>query len=445
MVLLRTSTLPEWELAIPPPLRLAMLLLMTLWVKVAAPIAAVIFAIIGWVIAIRIPRCARGTIGIALAFTYDDESQAKRLRADFIQKLRDHFRSWHAQPPVDIVEFPEWLSEKVSQYDEAQMQRISMKARCLLLLSGQAKVRSLDAKVHVIEFKGLVRHRPLEQNTQRRFAAEFTELLPKSVVSAFKGDFIAMAVTAEWIDVVARYIVSSAAALSGDMDYSASQFRELIQQLKEPTNFEIVNKIRKRLPNRLTSVLTAKLGQLYDQYARDREKKWLTQMESVAFELDTLEPGCYSAVVSTALVQFTLYRNVQKAKQILEKCSTVDDAAWMWSKAFLHAYEGDLDSAYRMYLKAFSALSANPRLAVQCEEFIHLVLEDEPENQQLLFALGIINHRAKADLNSARVDFENFVKWARREGRFSIQVDAAEKWIREIRKEPKAKRSRQKS
>lgn len=411
---------------------------MPLPTKIAAPISAVTLAIIGWAIATRVPRCARGTIGIALVFTYDDESQAKRLRADFVQKLREHFRKWHSQPAVDIVEFPEWLSEKLVRYDEDQLMRLATKARCLLLLSGQAKVRSLDTKVHVIEFKGLVRHRPIEQKTQRTFAEEFRELFPKSVVSAFKGDFIAMAVTAEWLDVVARYIVSSAAALSGDMDYSASQFRELINRLKEPTNFEIVNKIRKRLPIRLASVLKAKLSQLYDEYARAREKKWLTQMESIASELEKLEPGCYAALVSAALVQFSLYRNVERAKQLIEKCAIVEDAAWMWSKAFLHAYEGDLDSAYRTYLKAFAAPSENTRLAVECEEFIHLVLEEERDRQQLLFALGMINHRAKGDLTSAKADFETFVKWASRERRFPTQVDAAEKWIREIRNEPKA-------
>ena len=119
--------------------------------KVSVTVVAITLVSIGWAFAIRVPRCSRGAIGIVLAFAYDDESQAKRLRADFIQKLRQQFHSWHSHPPVNIVEFPEWLSEKVVLYNEDQLRQIANKAQCLLLLSGQAKVRLLDSKVHVIE------------------------------------------------------------------------------------------------------------------------------------------------------------------------------------------------------------------------------------------------------------------------------------------------------
>ena len=111
----------------------------------------------------------------------------------------------------------------------------------------------------------------------------------------------------------------------------------------------------------------------------------------------------------------------------------------MWSKAFLLAYEGDLEASYRMYQLAFPVSSENMRLAVQCEEFIHLVIEEEPDRKQLLFALGLINYRAKGDSEAAKTDLENFVKWAKRESQFVTQVEAAEKWIREIRNQPKAR------
>ena len=68
---------------------------------------------------------------------------------------------------------------------------------------------------------------------------------------------------------------------------------------------------------------------------------------------------------------------------------------------------------------------------VQCEEFIQIVIDEEPARPWLYYCLGLINRRGKGDLASARRDFETFIRMAD-ENEFPRQFEVARKWIREI-------------
>lgn len=104
---------------------------------------------------------------------------------------------------------------------------------------------------------------------------------------------------------------------------------------------------------------------------------------------------------------------------------------WRYSDAFLLAYDGDLEGAYRSYRRAFESPLDDPTVPTQCEEFIQTVLDQEPERAWLFFCLGLINHRAKGDLAAARADFQRFVDNADPD-RFQKQIGIARTWIGEI-------------
>jgi hypothetical protein len=70
-------------------------------------------------------------------------------------------------------------------------------------------------------------------------------------------------------------------------------------------------------------------------------------------------------------------------------------------------------------------------IPTQCEESIQGVIDEEPDHSWLYFCLGLINHRAKGDLSSARADFQRFVDSADG-GRFAKHIGIAQGWIHEI-------------
>jgi hypothetical protein len=108
----------------------------------------------------------------------------------------------------------------------------------------------------------------------------------------------------------------------------------------------------------------------------------------------------------------------------------------MYSDAFLHAYDGDLQAAYRIYKKAFDFPSNDQTLLVQVEEFIQIVIDEEPERIDLYFCLGLLNYRGKFDLGAAQTDFRRFLNGTRRE-QFPRQHEAVDKWLKDIEQECK--------
>jgi hypothetical protein len=126
-----------------------------------------------------------------------------------------------------------------------------------------------------------------------------------------------------------------------------------------------------------------------------------------------------------------LHRDVATARSEFAACSRIDDASWRYGQAFLAAYEGDLHRAYREYRDAFAAPLSDVSVPVQCEEFILIVLELEPQRYFLHFALGLINLKAKGDYAAARRDLTSFLAKADA-NRFPVQVEAAKRWIMEL-------------
>jgi hypothetical protein len=103
----------------------------------------------------------------------------------------------------------------------------------------------------------------------------------------------------------------------------------------------------------------------------------------------------------------------------------------MYSEAFLIAYDGDLEGAYRVYRRAFESPLSDQTVPTQCEEFIQVVIDEEPDRKWLYYCLGLINYRAKGDLKAARDDFARFIDSVD-PSRFKRHIDVAHKWVQEI-------------
>ena len=70
-------------------------------------------------------------------------------------------------------------------------------------------------------------------------------------------------------------------------------------------------------------------------------------------------------------------------------------------------------------------------MPIQSEEFIHIVLDQEPERPWLWFCLGLINFRGKEDLLAAYRDFNKFLA-AVDTNTFKTQIDVCNRWLGEI-------------
>ena len=236
------------------------------------------------------------------------------------------------------------------------------------------------------------------------------------------------------IDAAARYVIGTAAALSNDFPYAEELLLDSEKRLKQYSGQAAGTPIAA-----LLSKVQTRIVQLYQEWVRrlmlhynqHPETRDLMQAEEIAGRIKRYEPNNYTARLSAAYCAFVLRRDLSQARAEISACREHRDGAWMYSDAFIRAYDGDLQGAYDSYKGAFAAPLANPAMPVECEEFIQVVLEKEPERYWLYYCLGLINYRAKHDLQAARNDFRAFLAKADA-AIYETQIEAATKWIGHI-------------
>lgn len=405
-----------------------------LWHWIILVVVPLILAAAWWH-STRLPKAPKGQIGFAVAIRAENQNQAKKLKADFIKRLRELVAEWTSSCPVCLLDLGEAPVELLIEQPLAHPRHIHAQTNCHFLIWGDAKERDIDGPKHVLELEGSVMHGPVSNETIAKISAEFRDLFPRRVHLGKEKDLFNFQFTAEWIDAVAQYLIGIASHISGDLDYAESVFLRLHQKLhgQSPSNLPQIAKIRTRLPARIAEVYKAKLGALNMKHRLKRSPDILLESEAVLTQLEKWEPSYYGLHLCRAMCHFQFRRDINAAFATLKKCEQIEDGTWLWSKAFLEVYIADLDAAYRTYTKAFAAKLSDPTVPIQCEEFIYLVLDEEPEKGQLFYALGLINLRSKHDLVSARRDLAQFLDWIERSStHMPDQVIAARKWISEI-------------
>jgi len=231
-------------------------------------------------------------------------------------------------------------------------------------------------------------------------------------------------------------VIGTAAAASGDYAYAEellkgaeARLNAYIKQMEAAPLSVLLDQVRKRLSELYSHLLDRWL----DRYTLKRERDALVKSEDVIGKLRAYDSSSYAARLAAAMCAFVLRRDVATARSEIAACHGTEDATWRYGEAFLNAYDGqDLDAAYRSYSRAFSAPLENASVPTQSEEFIQIVLDEEPSRYWLHYCLGMINRQGKGDYAAATADLERFIG-AADPARYSTQIAVAHKWIKEMK------------
>lgn len=381
------------------------------WWSWLTALAVSVTVVLLWWLSVKPKRHPKRVVGVDIAIVSEEPKQQLQVRNDFVATIRKLMESSsRSSHPFHLIEHPKHIAAKIKSREDAM--ELTRKTRGRFLIYGTTKLRDIQGKrQHVLELEGLVRHKPIGQEVSQRFSGEFREVLPSTFIISPTSDLLSFRVTAEWIDIAARYIVGVASGFSGDLDYAESLFLDLEKRLLSSSSSlpSPIAKIKNSLPVRLAEVYKARSGKLYGDYWLKRDDQILKEMEPCVQKALEYDPNWYSGHLHQAMCAFVLRRDLSVVWECIEKCKKVPDTIWRYSAAFLYAYEGDLGKAYKEYKRAFYDPPQDPTVPLQCEDFIHLVLEKEPEKGQLYYCLGLINLRAKGDLVAAKNDFQQFL------------------------------------
>jgi len=373
-----------------------------LWASLTVALAASVTVTLRWWFSVKPKKHPKQAVGIDIAIVSEEPKQQLQVRNDFVATMAKLVESSQSLCNFHLIEHPNHIAAGIKSSKDAR--ELTEKTRGRFLIYGTAKLREIRGEQqHVLELEGLVRHKPIGPEVSQQFSSEFRKVLPSIITIPKESDFFSFLFTAEWIDIVAQYIIGIASLVSADLDTAESLFLNLEKRLLNSSSSppSPIAKIKNSLPVRLAQVYKVRSVKLYDDYWIKRDNQILEEMELWMKKTLKYDPNWYSGHLAQAICDFVLRRDLPAAWESIKKCRKIPDTTWRYSAAFLYAYEGDLNKAYREY--------KNPTVPIQSEDFIHLVLEEEPEKGQLFYCLGLINLRAKKDFVAAKNDFQQFL------------------------------------
>ncbi len=383
----------------------------TLWWVVI--VASLISLFIIWRVSTRIPRSPSNKVGFVIAITHEDKSKQQMLSNDFVREIQDLVQAGNLRYQFKILVLNDFHASRI--HDSESAYYYLKHTRAHFLVFGKVRDRPLKNEVHhFLNLSGIVAHRPIPIAASQLIAKEFAELLPGKLDISSEGDVFAFEITAKLIDLAARYIIGIASLVSGDFQYAADLFSSS-QSIAQSMAGEspALLKIRDRAPKRLFTTYSVWCASLYEIWLSTRDRTLLMQIEILIRKSLQLRPKDYPTLLLAAICYFMLHRDTKKAKNAIHECRGEKDGTWLYSLAFLHAYEGKMNSAKNLYIRAFKKDIIRQDIPLQSEQFINDVLNSEPDKVQLYYCLGLINYHAKEDFNAAARDFGEFIACCR--------------------------------
>jgi hypothetical protein len=281
---------------------------------------------------------------------------------------------------------------------------------------------------------GLVAHRPLESTVADLFRREFSELFPRRIRFPEENDLLSFEFTSGLAEIVARYIIGLAAALSGDVDCAERMYEDLSRKLnREGKNFLVLEKVRDRLPRRMFEIHEARATAAYNVWRKDKTRD---NARALGGHLSKIPLGAtYARRVLTlrAVHAVAEHRDIKGARAFVNEHGNKEDAIWHFNHAFLDAYEGKLHKAIRHYRNG-ATCSMQEAATADVEEFMEWILKEEPKQYQFHYCLGFFNWKVRCDLALAKEDFNRFLQVGAK-NQFQTERALAQKWIALIQEE----------
>jgi hypothetical protein len=397
------------------------------WVSwIIAAVFPLAFAV-AWGLSNRVPRVRRHRVGVVLSIFAENDAQERRVRREFIDRLNDLLAEDRAQTRIEFVVYPRWLAERITSTE--LVTAYAKRSRASFMVFGNVQEGTHGGTpYHFLSLRGLITHRDTDSRLKNELITDFNQVLPARKFLPKDSDVLHFETASRELEFCTRYIIGIAATISGDAVYAermllAARDRLPARVAKNPG----LRATTRRLPKWLATLYQSWLQHLTAVHMLKRGMDAVEKADEIADKLLALQPNNPTAHIAKAVCDFLLRRDIESARRHARLGTSGSDSTWRFSVAFLYAYEGKLSRARVEYVHAFNGIY-DRTVPTQCEEFIQLVLAEEPSQIQLRFCSGLLNHFAKHDPASAVEDFRVFLD-AEESRRWPDERAAAKKYM----------------
>lgn len=394
-----------------------------------------VIIIIFWHINRGTSKAKNGTIGIAIAIMCDKEEEEKQIKSDFIDELRKLLSKSQGKYPFDLVVLPKHIVQQINDVDSLIEARDN--ANCKFIISGKVFTRgSKGEPTLIIDLSRLIiSHKPIDINSSQQLSKEMSYVMGKKYLIPKKTEFEELEITVKYINITTIYLIETVAQLSRDFEYAETLLVELDIKTREFNNHQskylpIISKVRKVLPQRQAVLYLQMAHQCYAKWFKEHNVDEIIKAKQHLDKSINLSKNIYDVYILRAICIFVISHNAKLSIRELNGWKGTKDGTWFYNIAFLYAYEGDLFSAHKYYIKALNKTTTNVDVLIQIEEFINWLLIQEPNKAQLHFCIALINYHGKKDNKVALDEFKLFIELA--DDRFETYKTTAQHYIEKI-------------
>ncbi len=360
-----------------------------------------------------LPRNKKHKVGMVIAVFSENESERKKLKADFIAKLKNDFRQEGILNFSEIIFLKNHFSKQIkeSKNPREKLEKINKKIKAHFYVWGDIKKRpdGDDGEKYFLNFQGYVIHRPISKNLSQEISKDFSKVLPSEVNFLEKRSFKGFEASASLVHLAAKYIIGIAAFVSQDPQLAF----QLHNGLKEQFNLyrplpPHLQDIRNRIPL-LISDESLWISKWHFENNRINETK--SMLEKSLSENDKN----YGAWLLKAIINFSIDKDVNEALKSIEKAEKYakNSFEWIYSKAFLSFWTANYEQALKLCQKIKKINYFQEEITLEEVRVFNLnLLQGDEVKAQLYFWIGYLSYFKQNNLCIALQDFENFEKLA---------------------------------
>jgi tetratricopeptide (TPR) repeat protein len=396
-----------------------------------------------------LPRTKKEKLGIVIAITAETDKEKSRLKNDFVRHLRTLVNNSQLGHLVEVVPLTNHQAQRVGTHLTAyKSQLMRLTSENIPIEPSLAKARTnLQKRIrgtfyvwgnvfqreegkYFLEVDSIVHHGTgIEVEQKKQLASDMTSIWSSKFSFQDKAEYAGFLFSAEHVYLAAEYIIGEAAFAARSFEVALTLHESLKKKLTTLAwhpNFETIEQ-------RLTQLLSEEHSITSVLCHRDKNDV-VKAMEHAKKSLH-YDPNNHDAKLLLGLFEFIHEGNPEKAlRTTYESAATSNGVGtWRYNAAFLELKLGRTKKALALYRDIEKhEWKDEEEILAQVYEFNSAILEEQPDNIESRFILGLLKYKKSNNAPEALEHLQRVIELAGNKRNYDLLVAEARTCVGKI-------------
>lgn len=347
----------------------------------------------------KYPKFSKDSYGILFAIDVENEEQYRLINKKFVTPFENHCTKQLTSVEVRMLNSFTIQNFSKLKYNKEQLIKLAEKNHYKFIVFGNSyfgnEQEVLDCKIEIESFWNF--HNSMSHNNHLMLSNEMSILRCqiKDIEINKATETHEFALYAEQLELIFKYILAMTFLLCEDIPTANRLFLILNTDLNNfKKNIAVINNIKSIINSRITQSYLLMARNSLHEYYESKNKFALLTMKNHLDDAMCYDENSYDGKILLGFFHFLYNRDIKCALEVLNKCKNEKNNTWKQNIAFLKLYAEDSIPNFLNAYKIYRQLDLHNDLTMtnitEVSEFIHMVLDEEPDKKQLYFILFLI-------------------------------------------------------